>query len=446
MNIRSSSPGITLLYVFALLWILMGVDRKSLSKLQFRVTLLIMAFLCIFNHALFMLINPGLYTKIMLLTMHLPTFFLFLYIGKRGVVKTAFMILTALAFSAPSTIVSNVLKNYLHAGDLTLLVSSAVTYALMLLLAYFAFRKVFIYLLTHGNTQFFLLFSLVPLVYYIYIFAYANTDISSLWSLSGFLVRLLPNLEVFGFYFLLPYIYKFLREKMLLQSAQDALQQALSASEDRIALLNETAAQVAVYRHDMRHQFIVLQGLLSAGNTQQAQHFIQGNMADLDALTPIRFCENETVNLLCSSYDSKARKLGVQLKINALLPQKLPLSDTELCSVISNGLENALYAAAQPNVVEKWISLYCQIKQNNLFIQIQNTYAGEVIIRDNLPVSNRKGHGYGCYSIQTIAQRNNGLCSFEANDGLFTLRLSFPLPAASDHQKTDSPKVLPSKP
>ena len=124
MNIRSSSPGITLLYVFALLWILMGVDRKSLSKLQFRVTLVIMAFLCIFNHALFMLIKPDLYAKIMLLTMHLPTFFLFLYIGKRGVIKTAFMILTALAFSAPSTIISNILKNHIKFREFSIKNSS----------------------------------------------------------------------------------------------------------------------------------------------------------------------------------------------------------------------------------------------------------------------------------------------------------------------------------
>ena len=60
-------------------------------------------------------------------------------------------------------------------------------------------------------------------------------------------------------------------------------------------------------------------------------------------------------------------------------------------------------------------------------MQIQNPYAGKVIIRDGLPVSSREGHGYGCYSIQTITQRNGGLCSFEANDGLFSLRLFFPL-------------------
>lgn len=43
---------------------------------------------------------------------------------------------------------------------------------------------------------------------------------------------------------------------------------------------------------------------------------------------------------LCSSYDSKARRLGVRLTADVRLPKDLPLPDTELCSVVSNGLES----------------------------------------------------------------------------------------------------------
>lgn len=162
-------------------------------------------------------------------------------------------------------------------------------------------------------------------------------------------------------------------------------------------------------------------------------------MADLDAITPKRYCENETLNLLCASYDSKAKRVGVQIKINALLPKEIPLSDTELCSVVSNGLENALHAASQPEVADRWVGFSCYVRQGNIFMLIQNPYAGQVVIRDGLPVSSREGHGYGCYSIQTIAQRNGGLCSFEAENGVFSLRLSFPMGAVSNN-KLDRPE------
>ena len=48
-------------------------------------------------------------------------------------------------------------------------------------------------------------------------------------------------------------------------------------------------------------------------------------------------------------------------------------------------------------------------------------------MRDGLPVSGRDGHGYGCRSIQSIAEQHRGLCSFEPNEGLFTLRVMLPL-------------------
>lgn len=438
MNISASSSALTLVYVFVLLWILMGVDIKALSRKKRWVSLGAIVLLCVYNEVLSAMIPSSTYVRLLFLNMHLPMFLLYLYIARRGVIKTGFMIMTALVFSSPPVIVGNILHNRFSVGILGVLISHIIVYLLMLLMAFFVFRSVFVYLLTYSNNSFFLLFSLVPVAYYIYILAYMNVDISSLDSRSGFWVRLLPNLEVFGFYFLLPYIYKTFREKMVLKSARNALKKTLTASEDQIALLNETNTQMALYRHDMRHQLLLLDGLLSCGNTEQAQEFIKTVMADLDTFTPKKFCENETVNLLCSSYDSKAQRMGVRLEIKAILPKSIPLTDTELCSVISNGLENALRAVSHPEVSDKWVAFYCEVKQNKLFIQMKNPYADQVVIRDGLPVCDREGHGYGCYSIQAITQHNGGLCSFEAHDGLFALRLSFPLPDNYGNQETNN--------
>ena len=429
MNIATFSPALTLLYVFTLLWILMGVEPKTFNRTQRWLVPAAAILLCVANQLLRQWLGFATYGKLLIVCLHLPTFLLFLYIAKRGVIKTAFMILTAIVFTAPTVLIGNVVRRALFEGiPMALLLSNLISYALMLQLAMFAFRNSFNYLLLYGDNRLFLLFSLVPFAYYVYVLASVNLDLSSLSSAAGNVVRFIPTLLILLFYFMFPYIYKSLREKMLMQSAQDALTQELSSAENQISLLNETNTQMATYRHDARHQIILLDGLLSSGKTEQAQELLKTLMSDLDAITPKRFCENETVNLLCSSYSSKAKRLGVQMKIYARLPKDLPLSDTELCSVISNGLENALRAASQPELPDKWVSFSCNVNQNKLFIQIQNPYTGQVVIRDGLPVSAREGHGYGCYSIQTITQRNGGLCSFDAKNGLFSLRLFFLLP------------------
>ena len=88
------------------------------------------------------------------------------------------------------------------------------------------------------------------------------------------------------------------------------------------------------------------------------------------------------------------------------------ISDTELCSILSNGLENALHAVSELETALKWTELYCGIQANKLLIEIKNPYVGEIAMRDGLPISNREGHGYGCRSIQTIAEQNGGAFLF----------------------------------
>ena len=428
MNITTFSPALVLLFAFSVIWILMGVELKSFSRTKRWVIFGAVAILAVFNHLLRNTIGSVTYGKLLLLCMHLPTFLLFLYIAKRGVIKTAFMIMTALVFTTPTVLIGNIIRRVLFIDSPgALLLSNLISYTLILLLVQFVFRSGFNYLLEHSDNRLFLVFSIVPVVFYIYMVAAINLDFSSLSSPAGYVVRLMPTIEVFVFYFMLPYVYKSILERQTMKSAQAALQQQLNATEEQISLLGETNTQMAVYRHDMRHQFIVLDGLLANGKIEQAKDFIQTQMADLETLTPKRFCENETVNLLCASYDRKAKNMGIQLSIDAFLPATLSLSDTELCSVVSNGLENALQAAAKTEIADKWVTFFCTVKQNKILIQMQNPYDGTVTIRNGLPVSSQPGHGYGCQSIQGIVQRSGGNASFEAENGLFTLRLVIPL-------------------
>ena len=117
MNITTYSPALTLLSVFVLLWILMGVDIKSTGRAQRWLILSTVMVLCVANHLLRELIGYATYSKLLFVCMHLPTFFLFLYIAKRGIIKTAFMILTALVFTTPAVLIGNAVRRVLFADS-----------------------------------------------------------------------------------------------------------------------------------------------------------------------------------------------------------------------------------------------------------------------------------------------------------------------------------------
>ena len=185
----------------------------------------------------------------------------------------------------------------------------------------------------------------------------------------------------------------------------------------------------------MRHHLTMLDSYLATGKTQQASDYIKAVQTDITFVMPQRFCENELVNLLCTSFSSRAELQNIKLKISAKLPATLTIADTALCALLSNGLENALHAVSRMEDSHRWVELYCAVRSNNLLIEVQNPYTGTIQLKDGLPVSRQSGHGYGCSSIRTIVEYHQGQFSFNPKDGLFTLRVILPLRRTSTPQE-----------
>ena len=427
MNMETYSTIVTLLYAWALLWMTMDVHFRSLTPVQKWMAPSLLALLAVVNQTIRILGGSATLSKLLPLTMHLPVFLFFLYVTRCGVIKMIFMILTALVFSAPIVLVTTYFKQAVPVDSLLMLLIDLGVCVVMLLIVFLVFRRGFHYLLKYGDTKLLALFCLVPLLYYIYVFTVANVDLTGLTSFNWIVLRALPSFNVFVFYFLLLYNYKELSRRHELEAAQSVLSRELDAAAEQLVLMNEVQSQSALYRHDMRHHLTVIDGFLSLGKSRQAQEYIKKVHSDIESITPKRFCENELVDLLCSSFSARAERMGVRLRLEVALSGTLAISDTELSALISNGLENALNAAA--GTEDRWVEFFCGVQAGRLLLEIRNPYRGEVALRDDLPVSGRQDHGYGCYSIRTIVERNRGMYTFQPKDGIFILRIALPLKA-----------------
>jgi len=125
----------------------------------------------------------------------------------------------------------------------------------------------------------------------------------------------------------------------------------------------------------MRHHFALLQGLASNEHIEEIKKYLRTAQSDIDTITPLRFCENETVNLILSAFVAKAKQSGILLTVDAKLPDTLLFSDTELCSLLSNALENAIQASEHiPDSNKRIIRLHMYSKNTKLCIDIRNSY------------------------------------------------------------------------
>lgn len=307
--------------------------------------------------------------------------------------------------------------------------AAELVYILLMPVMYYLLRRFFVaaaYNTMTSSTAALLLFGSLPVTYYI--FDYATTIYSdALYSGIQALNEFLPTVLITFYVLFLPAFHLQSQRRADAEMQRSMLEAELEQSQSEMDSLHRLETQTAVYQHDMRHHLNMLDGLLSAGRPDEATAYIKNVQADIEAITPRRFCENHLVNLLCSSFTDKAQRQGAVLTVDASLPNDVAISDTELCSLLSNGLENALHAVADLPADRKQISLYCGVRQNKLLIEIRNPCAGPIAMRDGLPVSDREGHGYGCRSIQAIAQRNGGLCVFSAQQGQFLLQIMLPV-------------------
>lgn len=274
-----------------------------------------------------------------------------------------------------------------------------------------------------------LLFGAVPLLYYL--FDYATTVYTDLLY-SGFrgAVQFTPSL-ICTFYFVFVLLYYNESQKQAeAQRQRDIFAAQLQQAQLDLNTMRQMESSTLIYRHDMRHHLSLIGSFAADGDMQKIKEYLASTDADIDALTPMRYCENETVNLILSTFETRAKKEGVALYAEVKLPEALGISDTELCALLSNALENAVAAAAQVTE-ERLRKVYVRALVNGgkLMISAENAYVGKIELEGELPKSKNPetGHGFGIKSIVSIVERHGGLYSFETEDGVFVLQLLLPL-------------------
>ena len=270
------------------------------------------------------------------------------------------------------------------------------------------------------------LIGILPGIYYV--FDYVTTVHTRLLTSGNMAaVQFVPSvLSVVYLMFIVMY-HSEMETQYQLRRERDFLESQLNRAKDSFASIQQLQRKTQQYRHDMRHHFNLLKSLAMDNNISQIQQYLQTVQKDIEDITPVRYCNNDVVNILLSYYASNAKEKQVEISITASLPNKLIYRDTELCSLLSNGLENAITAASRiSDPQQRKVSIHLGTHGENILIQIENTYSGNLIWKDGLPCTQQKGHGLGTQSIRAIARSHGGEATFRTRNDLFQLRIILP--------------------
>ncbi len=174
-------------------------------------------------------------------------------------------------------------------------------------------------------------------------------------------------------------------------------------------------------RHDMRHHFAVLNTLAEQKDWEELEKYLSSASKNIPG-TELILCENHAVNAIIGHYYSRCRSNDIPFKLKIDIPEKLTVSETDICLVIANLLENALEASMKIAKDKRQINMYARPHSDSIMlISVENTFNGDITEKCGVfGSSKRNGNGIGTQSVRRIAEKDGGYCKFSHENGIFT--------------------------
>ncbi len=182
------------------------------------------------------------------------------------------------------------------------------------------------------------------------------------------------------------------------------------------------------WRHDYHNHIQALLALTEKPG-QLKKYLLELNN-DLTNVDTVIKTGNIMVDAILNSKLSLIRSYDINVNVKAVVPAELPVSETDLCTIIGNLLDNAMEACIkQEETAERFIRIYIGILKKQLYISVQNSASKEPKRTNGIFFStkNGSGHGFGLMRIDSISAKYNGYVNRQSEEGIFATEILLPL-------------------
>jgi sensor histidine kinase regulating citrate/malate metabolism len=137
---------------------------------------------------------------------------------------------------------------------------------------------------------------------------------------------------------------------------------------------------------------------------------------------------NLVVDAIVSAKATVAAANDIRFEHRILLKETLLIDETDLCSILSNLLDNAIEACRKLSE-NKFIDFEMIIIKNQLSIKITNASGGDYKMENGKLKTTKSGgvHGIGIGQVKSIIEKYRGIFDFTAEPKNFTAKIDIPL-------------------
>ena len=201
----------------------------------------------------------------------------------------------------------------------------------------------------------------------------------------------------------------------LLQSYEEKMESALIKQQNKaiikqLKIINLSQDNLKLLRHDMKLHMATLHTLIEKKNNTDALNYIQRIFSSISYVNEFATSGNIEIDSILNYKLNEAKKEQIKIAFNMHIPSQLNIHSFDLVTILGNLLDNAIEAASK-STTERRIELTIELRKNILYINLINTFCGELICINDRLVSTRidkKNHGLGLKSVQNSLEKYNG--------------------------------------
>ena len=174
-------------------------------------------------------------------------------------------------------------------------------------------------------------------------------------------------------------------------------------------------------RHELKNHVSVMESLLREQRYDELERYFRDYAGKIAPKLSEFRCPNRVVTSVITHQMNTALAAGVTLDVIAAVPETIGIADDDLCSLLSNMLDNAVEGCLRAG--KNLVRAALHTDKGCLFVTVTNPIGEDVFLENPELLTtkeNTSSHGFGIPIIRSIAQRYDGFVTFHGEDGWFT--------------------------
>ncbi|MBE5884640.1 MAG: GHKL domain-containing protein [Lachnospiraceae bacterium] len=184
------------------------------------------------------------------------------------------------------------------------------------------------------------------------------------------------------------------------------------------------------FRHDIRNHLICLAELAKQGHTKKIEQYIEEMSERLQVIDKKIYCVGNTVVDAIINYYIGLLDDEVDVEIRGMCNCNLGISETDLCTVISNLVQNAMEELNRKQSENPFLRIVFTSGERYLKIEISNSTAdNKERLLHNFVTSktDKRNHGLGLRNVKEALEKNHGKLETDVGRNVFKAKVILPL-------------------